>query len=695
MAKIDLTSVLGGFRTQNQINHNFSLIERAFDNVLSRDGSLPNQMEADLDMNSNDILNVTNLTVDNLVIGAAAALPVLVSRSQETQNPGAGISNLTVNPYYVGNDSLTIYVDGLKQVIDVDYQEIGTAEDISTTVAMTSPFAGTETVDIVIDATYQKGSCANAAIVNWVSLADYICAGSDHDTAWTSALADACTYNKAVYIPAGEYDINVVGLLENCNMTILGDGPGKSTLRFHGCNGVSVQYSGVKIFRRFEIRDLSMIQDDATTGTAILLNNVGPTEGYHTIVSNIDFVDVDPATGTFKDHSWRHAVEISGVDDGTIEKCIFLSDITPGDPTSFITFNDSTTKRWNINGNSIGWCDRAFHFQTSATDWHELLNISYNKIADVDNVIWHEFTTGTDWAVLNLTLDNNTVKNCYKDGISMYGRFCDIHDNMLAHDPSIYGAAAGTYALVDLHAGSHQNRIHDNFIGCFPGSVPYNAYGVKLRGTDAGDPQEYNIVEDNTINYVNTGVYVSGDVVASRWQRNIYGAFVTTYINDTTADADRNYHGNGETTKYKLNTPTDITAAVSVGTAYQVSFDGYDSNKDDLDLDAVPTNIVNMPNYINRVRCTALLYVRSDAVPAPGTSILAQIVGTGVDGDPLPQFIAGAQLPAAANGDLVGLTLLSGTVEVVAGATLKVQVYSDAALAKTLFDAYFYIENIT
>lgn len=694
MAKIDLTSVLGGFQTQKQINQNFAAIETAFDNTLSRDGSLPNQMEADLDMNSNDILNVNQLSVDNLIIGGSATLPVLVSRSQETQTPGAGITILTTNPYYVGNDSLSIYVDGLKQVIDVDYTEFADPSGISTTVTMTSPFAGTETVDIIIDATYQKGECTNSAIVNWVSIADYICAGDDTDTAWANALADACTYNRAVYIPAGEYDITQVGLIENCNMTILGDGPGKSILRFHGCNGISAQYSGVKVFRRLEVRDLSMIQDDATAFTGIILNNVGPTEGYHTIISNVDFVDTDPATGTFKDHSWEHAIWISGVDDGTIEKCIFLSDITPADPTSFVTFNDSTTKRWNIHNNSIGWCDRAFEFNTSSTDWHELLNISYNKIADVDNVIWHEFTAGTDWAVLNLTFDNNTVKNCYKDGISMYARFCDFHDNMLAHDPAVYGAAVGTYALLDLQAGSHQNRVHDNFIGCFPGSVPYNAYGVKLRGTDAADPQEYNVVEDNTINYVNTGVYVSGDVVASRWQRNIYGAFVTTYINDTTLDSDRNYHGNGETTKYKLNTPTDITTAVSPGTAYQISFDAFDNGKDDLDLDSVPTNIVNIPDYINKVRCTALLYVRSDAVPTPGTSILAQIVGTGVDGDPLPQFIAGASLPAAANGDLVGLTLISATVEAVAGATLKVQVYSDAALAKTLFDAYFYVENV-
>lgn len=56
----DLTSQYG---TQATINDNYDAIQEAFENTLSRDGSTPNQMEADLDLNSNDILNVDNLDV--------------------------------------------------------------------------------------------------------------------------------------------------------------------------------------------------------------------------------------------------------------------------------------------------------------------------------------------------------------------------------------------------------------------------------------------------------------------------------------------------------------------------------------------------------------------------------------------------------------------------------------------------------
>ena len=67
--KLNLTSISGGYFTQTQLNENFAAIEDAVDNTVSRDGSIPNQMEADLDMNSNDILNVNNIMAEFFPIG--------------------------------------------------------------------------------------------------------------------------------------------------------------------------------------------------------------------------------------------------------------------------------------------------------------------------------------------------------------------------------------------------------------------------------------------------------------------------------------------------------------------------------------------------------------------------------------------------------------------------------------------------
>src|SRR6266511_1269990 len=61
MSKITLSPV--GDLTQpttavGVINSNSATVQTAFDNTLSRDGTAPNQMEAPLDMNSNQILNL-------------------------------------------------------------------------------------------------------------------------------------------------------------------------------------------------------------------------------------------------------------------------------------------------------------------------------------------------------------------------------------------------------------------------------------------------------------------------------------------------------------------------------------------------------------------------------------------------------------------------------------------------------------
>ncbi len=58
MAKITLTDIASGFQAAAQTNANMALIEAAFENTLSRDGTTPNNMLASLDMNSQRVLNL-------------------------------------------------------------------------------------------------------------------------------------------------------------------------------------------------------------------------------------------------------------------------------------------------------------------------------------------------------------------------------------------------------------------------------------------------------------------------------------------------------------------------------------------------------------------------------------------------------------------------------------------------------------
>jgi hypothetical protein len=57
MAKLTLTDVTSGYASTTAINANNTLIEEALEKTLSRDGTSPNTMNVDLDMNGHRILN--------------------------------------------------------------------------------------------------------------------------------------------------------------------------------------------------------------------------------------------------------------------------------------------------------------------------------------------------------------------------------------------------------------------------------------------------------------------------------------------------------------------------------------------------------------------------------------------------------------------------------------------------------------
>lgn len=59
-----LTTISTGYYSTTALNNNFDEIETAFGNTLSLDGSTPNAMEADFDLNGYNILNAGNVFTD-------------------------------------------------------------------------------------------------------------------------------------------------------------------------------------------------------------------------------------------------------------------------------------------------------------------------------------------------------------------------------------------------------------------------------------------------------------------------------------------------------------------------------------------------------------------------------------------------------------------------------------------------------
>lgn len=87
MAKINLTDVANGTNAAAAINANNNVIETTSDTFLSRTGESPNAMEADLDMNSNRILN--------LLPGVGPTEPVTVAQLESWDGGGTSVVGVT------------------------------------------------------------------------------------------------------------------------------------------------------------------------------------------------------------------------------------------------------------------------------------------------------------------------------------------------------------------------------------------------------------------------------------------------------------------------------------------------------------------------------------------------------------------------------------------------------------------------
>ena len=95
MAKLDLRKLADledKPSTVNNINLNSEDIEEAIENTLSRDGTHPNHMDADLDMNSNDILNINILNAHDVNIRGLNVSGVLTEAAASAEEADAAAS---------------------------------------------------------------------------------------------------------------------------------------------------------------------------------------------------------------------------------------------------------------------------------------------------------------------------------------------------------------------------------------------------------------------------------------------------------------------------------------------------------------------------------------------------------------------------------------------------------------------------
>lgn len=150
MPKVTLNDIASGYSLKEAYNTNNDTIEAAFDNTLSRDGSTPNQMEADIDLNSNSLLNVNEINgiLWEDVLGQEGSFSTFTAQ----RFSGDGSTTAFVLSFEPQNKTNTqIYIDGV-------YQSKATYSLLGSTITFSeAPPVGTDNIEVMSIATAPLG----------------------------------------------------------------------------------------------------------------------------------------------------------------------------------------------------------------------------------------------------------------------------------------------------------------------------------------------------------------------------------------------------------------------------------------------------------------------------------------------------------------------------------------------------------
>lgn len=238
MAKLTLADVsnLMGSPTAaaNTINSNSSLIESALENTLSRDGTTPNQMNADLDMNHNDIINVDVLSTEELWINGSPVTP-------------SGVAVLPV--VFVANRTLLKAIDTTK-IVSVFLTEVPREGQFNWRLG---DYSAQVAADIQ-NGVYIKADAIPATTGAWVRAEAHryeaswfglqsTQTASVNTTALQAAVNLAALYKKELLLPSGTFPLNAK-ISWNGGLSLIGNGMGQTILSWTNTGSTNAGLAG-------------------------------------------------------------------------------------------------------------------------------------------------------------------------------------------------------------------------------------------------------------------------------------------------------------------------------------------------------------------------------------------------------------------------------------------------------------------
>lgn len=319
MAKLTLNAIGSRYGSIDALNDNSDLIEAAFENTLSRDGTGPNNMESDLDMDSNDIINVGDISVGSLRIGGVPVSPGTVNytgmvKQTIVATAGQTVFNLTSVSYAPLTNNLSVYIDGVYQnpsrYTETNATRVTLSEGVHVGAVVDFVVLALTAIPGTVDAasvTYTPGgsgaqtTTVDAKLKERISVKDFGAVGNGivNDTqAIINAVAFCqATSQSSLYFPSGIYRIQstiTLGAGGTRGIAFVGDtataqqGSDRPavTIRWHG--GTAPIFDVQSTYFSF----YNMAFENFTTATDVFLL----TDAMHMVLDNCSFVPGNGST---------------------------------------------------------------------------------------------------------------------------------------------------------------------------------------------------------------------------------------------------------------------------------------------------------------------------------------------------------------------------------------------------------------
>lgn len=271
MAKLVLNDITSGYASITALNDNFARIENALENTLSRDGTAPNTMSADLDMNGHHLLNsgnaiqVTGFTwegpwvtsqayqVGDIIENNGTAYMCIVAHTSSTFATDLGAAKWQT----FATASLPTQTGNAKRFLQTDGSYLSWKTPDASEITFLQ--AGTGAVATTVQAALRE----SASVKDFGAVGD----GVANDTAALKAAIDAVSAagGGVVRIPRGTY--KHTGLTLPANITLQGDGYHVTVLDYTTATGNGITLASGA--RHVSILDLKLHSSGASTGWAI------------------------------------------------------------------------------------------------------------------------------------------------------------------------------------------------------------------------------------------------------------------------------------------------------------------------------------------------------------------------------------------------------------------------------------------